>query len=617
MRHRWTVFHRAGLAATLVLVAAYAAVIHFDTSLSDHVVLYLGFFGLSAVWIALGLSSLAAFWLEQRGRWRWYAVVFSPYVAAAAYDAAAVLGRLDDEEAALHGDVVETSWREFAVSAGFLGVPSLAVFASAAHVESYTLNPVFAVAASVSVGSVLVLSYLLTLTASQRGRRFAALRRRGVAVISAAFAALVFASTVVVAALPDVVFDPAPFGSLLAYPVALFSLPVFTLVQMEPFVELLVDASGVFGPAVAVYILYLTGVALAVWTVAAPVALTGLSERWLITWPHVAGVAAVAVAVAVLGLAGLSHSVAFLAYAEEPTAPPEPEAALEPEEMALQQAEHDSYHDAAELYDEFVRDEFQFNGFTSFCYTVDRRDYDEETWLEVECRYTVEAVDEWGVRTGVIPAAFHRTYRVEDDEVQGYDVPVVGDTPMEPDAELSGADIRYMDVSDLDLSGVDMTNARLEGVDFSDSDLSGASLENASMEDVDMTDSVLHRASLDGVTAAEVEFHVDSAVESTWRNASVRSSSYRGDLSRSNFDHVEVRGSVFWHTNLDDASIRGATLRDVEVARDSSFQRVDARNSTLDDVEFTVVDLDDADFTGAEATNVEIEFSSTSGCSCP
>ncbi len=614
MSLRWTTVHRLALAATFVVVSLVGVFLYFDVEPTDPPAVHGVFAGFVAVWLALGVASLTAFHLESRGRWRWIALAFTPYVAAAAYDAAALLSRRKPPEPLdAEADVDTSGWRTTTVFGAVVAAPSLVVPVAAGYATGQLSTPAYAVSVTATVAAVFAVALLLSRVAFVEDADVDLLREPGVAPSVAGFAVLVFASTAVVVSAPDSVFDPAPFDSLLAYPVAFFSLPIYLLVQMESILE----ALDVAGPAAAAYLLYLSGVGLAAWTYVAPATLARTSRKHLMNPRRLGFLAAAGLLVAVAGLAAVSHSTAFLMYAEEPMAPEEPTVSGEPVDVALQQAEHDAFREAEETYEEFVYDHLHWTGFSVHCFVRDSRVYDEETWVDVGCQHSIEVVDEWGVQGAALPLVFERSYRVDGDSVTGYDVPVVGDTPVEAEADLSDAELAGVDLEEADLESANLSNASLKAVDLERANLTGADLTGADFEGVDLWNADLDDANLDDASFVETDVEQVSAVESSWRNASVESGSFRADMQRTRASDVVFRDVVFRRTYLSNSSMSNASFYSVEFTMDSELDGVDARGSVLRDVEFRASTLRNADFRGSDAEDVDYTSSSTVDCRCP
>lgn len=156
----------------------------------------------------------------------------------------------------------------------------------------------------------------------------------------------------------------------------------------------------------------------------------------------------------------------------------------------------------------------------------------------------------------------------------------------------------------IDLTGADLHGANLIGVDLSnsiltDADLQGADLSYARFLETNLEGANLDRAKLDG----------SKIIKSNFSNAKLRKAKIRGsdneatgifssnlshaDMSGAKLKNLKVAGSDFSH-----AHITGASLDLINV-KDSDLSHLDAQKIKAKAIDFQGLDLSDADFSGS------------------
>lgn len=165
----------------------------------------------------------------------------------------------------------------------------------------------------------------------------------------------------------------------------------------------------------------------------------------------------------------------------------------------------------------------------------------------------------------------------------GSDAPrdfVPGPSQLQPDSDLTGANLREAKLDGLNLAGADLTDAKMhratmEDTQLSDAILANADLTGASMKSARLGHADMHEARLDGADLRGAEMTGVNLTDATGTKANFAGVSfYGGDLTGANF-----QGAMLFGTDL--------------------------RDTVLDEVDFKDADLRDANFTNADITGAQ------------
>ena len=148
------------------------------------------------------------------------------------------------------------------------------------------------------------------------------------------------------------------------------------------------------------------------------------------------------------------------------------------------------------------------------------------------------------------------------------------------------------DLTDLDLSGIDLNDFSLINCDFSNSNLKNANLVSTELEDVNFID-----ANLEGVNLS------DSYVEDV------------------NFINTNLEGANLSGTCVVEVSLEGANLTDVN-ARDVTFKIVTLKNANLTNCDLTesdlkVTNLENASLIGTKLNDAKFRKANLDGVVLP
>jgi len=177
--------------------------------------------------------------------------------------------------------------------------------------------------------------------------------------------------------------------------------------------------------------------------------------------------------------------------------------------------------------------------------------------------------------------------------------------------DLSGRDLRNIDLHGIKITGADMSKtdlrgANLVGTEFSGTDLSGANLDGANLTNArftgtDISNATFHNARMDGV-----RFEGVSLQKSGLDPAGLRAILVRGctgcDLSHMNlrgvdFRGIELTGVDLSHSDLTGANLSGVHLKGVDLDS-AKLDRADLRHAVLEGCSLGHASLDGAQLEG-------------------
>ncbi len=187
-------------------------------------------------------------------------------------------------------------------------------------------------------------------------------------------------------------------------------------------------------------------------------------------------------------------------------------------------------------------------------------------------------------------------------------------------ARFEGVDLSRARLSRANLQGADLTGARfsaavLDGASLREADLSGANLQNASLQEVNLTGAKLHKADLTGaalrgaiVAGADMTQAVFHRGDRPGRRdredaaklsqlAALEDTTLRGaNLIRAIFQGASMRGVSFEGARLSQANFQGAQVRA------SSFKEADLSGANL-----AGATLEEVDLTGATLREANLQ----------
>lgn len=165
--------------------------------------------------------------------------------------------------------------------------------------------------------------------------------------------------------------------------------------------------------------------------------------------------------------------------------------------------------------------------------------------------------------------------------------------------DLTNADLRWACFSGRDLSGIflssrlaDLSSADLSGANMSEAKLEGADLSCANLIEVDLRSAVLARANLR---------------EACLRRALLLNANLeKANLNRAELSQANIRKGGLLQTNLREADLREANLSEANIS-DADLIRADLRYSTLGRADLTYTDLTGCRLFGTSRDDWNIE----------
>ena len=202
--------------------------------------------------------------------------------------------------------------------------------------------------------------------------------------------------------------------------------------------------------------------------------------------------------------------------------------------------------------------------------------------------------------------------------------------------DFTGADLSGADFTGAVLARAELSGANLSGTNFTGANLGLARLVGAKMEKPgDFTRAVLFRADLskaslrgvrlDGVDLSEVVVKGTDLGAAVGRELTLLRTDLSGlklagaDLSKSTFLEVTIAGVDFTGANLsgavfvtckaDGACFKGATLDNLRLVKDCSFEKVDFREANLQGANLRATRLTESDFSQAKLAGADLSES--------
>ena len=173
-----------------------------------------------------------------------------------------------------------------------------------------------------------------------------------------------------------------------------------------------------------------------------------------------------------------------------------------------------------------------------------------------------------------------------------------GERQFEPD--LSGADLRWLNLGDTDLYGARLVGANLTGALLRGANLNDANLTGADLASADLTGARLNNASL-----ASAHLELTNFTDCSLENADLSFV----DLTTATLSHTRLQGII-----LHDAKLTGLDLRDVVLSQAdlSSADLTDAElpRAQLDGANLYRARLNHADLSGARLTGSDLSSAS-------
>lgn len=156
--------------------------------------------------------------------------------------------------------------------------------------------------------------------------------------------------------------------------------------------------------------------------------------------------------------------------------------------------------------------------------------------------------------------------------------------------------LRGADLSNRDLSGVNLQGIDLQGVNFENTDLSGSNLYDADLYEANLKGAKFNKATLSSAKLLELDLRGINFNEAKLDGAILQ----QANLSRANFSRANLMNA-----NLDKADLSEATLCDAKLWG-ANLGEVKLCGANLTGAQLHRADLLEANLTGADLTNANL-----------
>ncbi len=176
-----------------------------------------------------------------------------------------------------------------------------------------------------------------------------------------------------------------------------------------------------------------------------------------------------------------------------------------------------------------------------------------------------------------------------------------------PYADLEGADLRGVNLEDADLEDADLTDANLEGANLYGANLRDAKLEGANLEGADLTDAKLtganlRGANLEGADLTDAKLTGAKLGNANLRDAKLEGANLRGaDLTGAKLGNANLTGAKLGSADLIDADLTGAILTGAKLGN------ANLRDAKLEGAKLGGADLGYAKLIGAKLIGADLE----------
>ncbi|GII82640.1 hypothetical protein Ssi03_06300 [Sphaerisporangium siamense] len=191
--------------------------------------------------------------------------------------------------------------------------------------------------------------------------------------------------------------------------------------------------------------------------------------------------------------------------------------------------------------------------------------------------------------------------------------------------KLRGKDFTEGAALPMNLRCADLTGAKLDEVDLTQKDLTGALLKNASLKEADLTQARLEYADLTGADLSDADLGQMHAKQATFRGAVMTDA----EAGQAEFPHADLTGAIMARAELTQAEFTDATLIDADLneatlgqvqARNADFTRAKMREVKLGQAKlqfavFKGANLTEAEFTQAELRGADLHGATVQGAS--
>jgi uncharacterized protein YjbI with pentapeptide repeats len=184
------------------------------------------------------------------------------------------------------------------------------------------------------------------------------------------------------------------------------------------------------------------------------------------------------------------------------------------------------------------------------------------------------------------------------------------------DADLSGSDLIYSDMSEANLNDADLSEANLSQADLSranlsHTDLSGGNLSHADLLGADLSYADLSEAFLNKVDLSEADLRFADLSEAVLIDSDLSDAYlYEADLSEAYLSYVDLLGADLSYSDLSgsdlgDADLSGADLSYADLSG-ANLHKADLSGADLHEADLSEANLNDADLSEANLNDADL-----------
>ncbi len=181
-------------------------------------------------------------------------------------------------------------------------------------------------------------------------------------------------------------------------------------------------------------------------------------------------------------------------------------------------------------------------------------------------------------------------------------------------ADLTGSNLKDSILISARLEGANLTNVILEKTNLKYTNLLGANLTNVNLENTNLEHTNLRKANLVRVNLSQNNIYRTYLDESNLKQANFKGSTLNDVcLKKANLEEVNLEEAIFLHSRLNEVNLTSANLKQANLTGGYLNQAI-LRNADLTGANLTKANLENADLTGATLTDSKVDGVYWRGC---
>jgi len=177
-------------------------------------------------------------------------------------------------------------------------------------------------------------------------------------------------------------------------------------------------------------------------------------------------------------------------------------------------------------------------------------------------------------------------------------------------AKLTGADMSFADITGANLSKTGLTGAELLGADLSFTNLTGANLSKANLNSATLSQANLSKANLNSATLSQANLSKANLVEANLSSATLSEANLSGaNLSTANLSGADLSVADLSGANLSMANLSMASLSMANLSRaflpSANLSKANLSGANLSEAILSVANVSYADLTGVVLVQIE------------